>query len=140
LELYRRSLRIREELSARDPINLQLRRDVAQSDSSIAEILAKQGDLRAAIENYLRSAGIYEAMSNKDPANLDWRRDLASVAMEFGDAYERSDAKKSRQWYSRSRTIMLSDGGRSAVNASEQARLKKLDLKLGAHAAAPSPP
>jgi len=66
-----------EQLVQAQPLEVQARKDLADSSSAHAEALAVRGDLMAALSRYRAAMTIMQELAGGDPENTAWQRDLA---------------------------------------------------------------
>jgi len=81
---YREALRIREELSRKDPKNAARQLDLSLGHAAVGEALYLQGDLSAALASYLSALGIERGLVDKDPKNAEGQHDLSNTLTGIG--------------------------------------------------------
>ncbi|HYW73465.1 MAG TPA: protein kinase, partial [Pyrinomonadaceae bacterium] len=86
MESYRKSMAIREKLSALEPKNPDLRGELAMSYERNGRLNIARGNPAVAIENLQKAEVIYDELSRRDPANRPLRGELALVNSSLGIA------------------------------------------------------
>ena len=91
-ESYRKSLAIREELAAADPMNAELSRELAQclqrigfSYQALGSINGDKNNYRLALESQQKALAIRQKLVAADPTNAQHRRRLAAEIQSLGD-------------------------------------------------------
>ncbi|MCX6602414.1 MAG: serine/threonine-protein kinase [Acidobacteria bacterium] len=79
LELYRRSLAIREKLVAEDPRNNAQLELLAVSHGLLAQMLQSLNDKPAAVGHFRQSADVFDEMLRRQPGNADFQRSAATA-------------------------------------------------------------
>ena len=85
LRSYQKSLVLREQLSAADSSNTEIRRELAQSLERVGDMLWTKNDLEGGLEKYRRALEIEENLLSIEPENLKWKTDFAVTLMKTGD-------------------------------------------------------
>ena len=88
LENYRKSLSLREQLSAADPSDTKLTRSYAISLANVGYVLAQNGSGQDAIVHNEKAMTILQSLVANNPNNADLRGDLAAYRVYFGDSYK----------------------------------------------------
>jgi non-specific serine/threonine protein kinase/serine/threonine-protein kinase len=96
LESYRKALAILEPLSASDPSNVELRRELAAAYDRIGTVQLRRLDLAESLEKNAKALAIREALFNADPTNADYRRDLAESYIDYGDVINNTNVDPTR--------------------------------------------
>jgi non-specific serine/threonine protein kinase/serine/threonine-protein kinase len=94
---YRKALAILEPLSAGDPSNVELRRELAAAYDRIGTVQLRRLDLADSLEKNTKALAIREALFNSDPTNADYRRDLAESYIDYGDIINNASLDPSRE-------------------------------------------
>ena len=79
LLLFRKSQKIGEALFAADPKNTKLRRGQAVGDFNVAQVSAKLGDTKTALDSSRQALSIFAELASADPENDDFRQAVASI-------------------------------------------------------------
>jgi eukaryotic-like serine/threonine-protein kinase len=82
LVLYRKSQEISERLVKTDPLNTRFRRGQAVSHYEVAEVSARMGDTKRALDSSMKALAIFTEMASADPTNDEYRQTVA-VAQGF---------------------------------------------------------
>ena len=90
LQRYRQSLAIRESLSAADPQNVEIKREVALSYDHLSDVLGRTGGVKEAIENLKKSIAVRTRLISENPNNRELRRDLAGSQVKIGEYLQAS--------------------------------------------------
>jgi tetratricopeptide (TPR) repeat protein len=77
-QLLQDGLAIAERVAAADPSDAGFQRDLAISYRLVGDVLAKHGNLAAALKYQRDALAIFENLANADPGNRRWQGDLAS--------------------------------------------------------------
>jgi len=86
IERLEKGLRVNERLAAQDPANAQTQRDVAISQSRLADAMVEAGDLANAIPRFEQSLAISERLAEQNPLSAEALRDVAVSLNRLGDA------------------------------------------------------
>lgn len=73
LKNYRKALELRAELLKRDPRDAGMRRDLAASHESIADLLVTSGSSETALSHYQKALAIHEELFKESPSNRPFR-------------------------------------------------------------------
>jgi len=79
LRYLRESLARFQELSSADPENLEARRDVANLNREIGDVLAEAGQASDGVEFSRKALGVYEELQRADPTNSENAGNIADV-------------------------------------------------------------
>jgi eukaryotic-like serine/threonine-protein kinase len=139
LEVYRKSLAIREEIAATDPANLQTRRELAQICQRLGSILTgvsfitgNGDDLRLAIETSSRALEIREQIARIDPTNARDRRQMADQQMLLSESLaDIGDISKAMQGYRKAEVIFESLSAVDPTNAEARRDIANLNERIG---------
>jgi serine/threonine protein kinase/tetratricopeptide (TPR) repeat protein len=131
LGYFRKALAISEKLAANDPLNKQLGFHFVLSHQGIGEIQLARGDLNEALESFRQGLTNSEAFAAAAPANIFPPAKLAKSYFQLGqvhaalasDAQTQSNQRREhwregREWFERSRQVMLDMQRRNALNHS----------------------
>ncbi len=114
LESYRKSLAIRERLSALEPNDAELRGELGKSYERVGRLNISLGNPAAAVENSQKAITIYEELLRADPANRPVRGELAlvnscmGIAVGFSATNSLGDAKKGMEYQRNAQAILES--------------------------------
>jgi non-specific serine/threonine protein kinase/serine/threonine-protein kinase len=86
LDSQRKALAIYERLSAREPANVELRRELVISDTYLGDLNITLGQPQNAVEYYRKAILISEGLSATDPTNEAVRLDLSRIYFSMGKA------------------------------------------------------
>jgi serine/threonine protein kinase/tetratricopeptide (TPR) repeat protein len=93
MESYLKALRIREDLVTAAPLNMQNRRDLADSHRKVGNLLLDTSEAPRGLEHLQQALALYLDLAAKQPVNFDVRPDLAAIYNDIGLALEdRGDA------------------------------------------------
>jgi non-specific serine/threonine protein kinase/serine/threonine-protein kinase len=84
-ESYRKALTIRQALADREPTNIEVQSELAESHERIGTILRDTGDVSGAHESYRQALTVLEKLSAQAPENAELRRKLAAAYARMGD-------------------------------------------------------
>ncbi len=90
---YRKSLAILEAVTASDPSNVEVERELIRAHGKLSDVLILAGDQKGAIEQSKQLVAIAERLSSADPGNQAERRNLALAYLDYGS--KRADRE---QW------------------------------------------
>ena len=85
LTAYRQSLKIIEQISATDPLNLKWQHDRSVSQEKVGDALRAQGDLAGALATYRNTLLIREQLVAAVSSDVGWQRDLSISHERVGD-------------------------------------------------------
>jgi tetratricopeptide (TPR) repeat protein len=88
LQGHQQELENRQRLAAADLGNLTNQRDLATAHIKVGDVLAAQGQHKAALEDYVRGSEIRRNLAVADPGNQAWQRDLAIGYDRVGQAHQ----------------------------------------------------
>ena len=71
LLLFRKAQRINDRLFMADPLSTKLRRDQAVTHSNVAQVSARLGDIKTALDSSRKSLAIFTELLSEDPQNED---------------------------------------------------------------------
>jgi non-specific serine/threonine protein kinase/serine/threonine-protein kinase len=118
LDACRKGVAIRQALVAADPAP-GARRELADAEWRLGDILKQSGDPQAASESYRLAVSLDEALAVSDPGDADVRRELAILHARLGALYEalallprqsrvsRLECwSQARSWYEKGRSVL----------------------------------
>ena len=107
-----------------------MQRDISLAHDRIGNILAKQGQISAAIAELQVSLEIATRLAESDPTNAAWRRDLYASYRNLGLVQERAgQGKEARETYCRAKKVILAE---PVLEPEWQQRLGWLEQRLSA--------
>jgi len=89
LALFREAEKIQDGLVKEEPTSVQLRRDLAYTQTEVGSTELELGDAPVALEEFLRTLAAYEAMAKEDPKNTDAILGLAMSRHNSAEALEK---------------------------------------------------
>jgi tetratricopeptide (TPR) repeat protein len=107
VELYKKSLGMREKLASEAPTDTGRQESLAISSSRLSQQLQALDDKPGAVAAARRAAEIFDAMLRKDPGNADVRRSAAVASRNLAmSLMKMSAAGEARVWGDRSMAIL----------------------------------
>jgi tetratricopeptide (TPR) repeat protein len=129
----RAALASRKQLVARDPDNVEWRRELAASHDHVGDALALLGRRAEALAEYRRALAVREALAARAPEDGDIRQDLAVSHSNLGNLLKwRGAAAESLAAYRQALAIMLELAARSPGDAERQRQLAVSHAEVGA--------
>lgn len=132
-EAYMRSLSIARTLSAQDPSNTRLSRDLSVINQKIGELRLLQDDAEGALTFFQADAEIARRLYQSDPGRVEWAEDLVTSEDRLGQVYWRvgavaeAEARFSRA-YEVARSIANAATGRTVQLDAASRAAQKLSL------------
>ena len=124
------SVRLREELAAKDPANLPLQRDLARSHLALGELRFRLRDWPAARDHFVRALAASERVHQADPESPTGRLDLANALGNFGVfALRTGDLTEAGKHLPRGRELMAGLTGLDDKNADYRRYLALADYR-----------
>jgi hypothetical protein len=116
-----KGLQVNVRLAAQDPANAQTQRDVAISQSRLADAMVEAGDLANAIPRFEQSLTISERLAEQNPLSAEALRDVAVSLNRLGDALANTgDIAGATVQYEMSLTVSQRIAEQSSANAQAQ--------------------
>jgi non-specific serine/threonine protein kinase/serine/threonine-protein kinase len=106
-ESYGKALAIAEQLLARNPSNLEARREVARVTVKLAEVEALGGRAADSVKKYRRAVEMFETLASANPGDSQLRRDLLQALnrQAFAERNHLGDLAGARRTYERALQI-----------------------------------
>jgi len=133
LDHYRKAVKLREELAEADPNNARATLSLVSACWRTAGVYTTAGDTANALEFLNKASKVLRHAKKPDPASAPSRTEMAHVYAGYGKAYaDAHQTSAARDWYGRSRQILIGLRASKELNASAEDLFRSVDATLAA--------